>query len=66
MSDRIKQIIKRDGRTVDYDIDKIKVAIYKAAEVLGGKDEEIAEELAEEVERYLVEDLENDKPTIII
>ncbi|MGN1218172.1 MAG: ATP cone domain-containing protein, partial [Phocaeicola sp.] len=30
----IKQIIKRDGRTVDFDIAKISDAIYKAAEVL--------------------------------
>ncbi len=64
MSDRIKEIIKRDGRTVAYDIEKIKVAIYKAAEVLGGKNEEMAEELAEEVERYLVEELDNDRPTV--
>ena len=64
MADRIKEIIKRDGRTVEYNIDKIKIAIYKAAEVLGGKDEHIAEELAEEVERYLVEDLGNDRPTV--
>ncbi|MBQ3924380.1 MAG: anaerobic ribonucleoside triphosphate reductase [Firmicutes bacterium] len=64
MSERIKEIIKRDGRTVEYDIDKIKVAIYKAAEVLGGKNEDMAEDLAEEVERYLVEELNNDRPTV--
>ncbi len=64
MADRIKEIIKRDGRTVEYDIDKIKVAIYKAAEVLGGKNEDMAQELAEEVERYLVEELDNDRPTV--
>ena len=29
--EQIKQIIKRDGRTVDFDIDKIADAIYKAA-----------------------------------
>ena len=27
--EQIKQIIKRDGRTVDFDIDKIADAIYK-------------------------------------
>ena len=36
--DQIKQIIKRDGRTVDFNVDKIADAIYKAAQVLGGKD----------------------------
>ena len=39
--EQIKQIIKRDGRTVDFDIDKIADAIYKAAQVLGGKDYEM-------------------------
>ena len=35
--EQIKQIIKRDGRTVDFDVDKIADAIYKAAQVLGGR-----------------------------
>ena len=33
----IQKIIKRDGRTVDFDIEKITNAIFKAAQVLGGK-----------------------------
>ena len=64
MSHHIKQIIKRDGRTVDYDINKIATAIYKAAEVLGGHNEEMAMNLAKEVERYLVEECHNEKPTV--
>ena len=48
--DQIKKIIKRDGRTVDFDIDKISSAIFKAAQVLGGSDKEMADELASQVE----------------
>lgn len=64
MAERIKKIIKRDGRTVDYDINKIATAIYKAAKVLGGHNEEMAMDLAKEVEKYLVEECNNDKPTV--
>ena len=41
--DQIRQIVKRDGRTVDFNIDKIADAIYKAAQVLGGKDHDMAQ-----------------------
>ena len=40
--DSIKKIIKRDGRMVNYDVNKIANAIFKAAQVLGGKDKEMA------------------------
>ena len=36
--DSIKKIVKRDGRMVDFDVNKIAQAIFKAAQVLGGKD----------------------------
>lgn len=62
--DQIKQIIKRDGRTVDFDIDKITDAIYKAARVLGGRDRDMAQYLARQVELYLVEICHNDIPTV--
>ena len=62
--DEIKQIIKRDGRTVDFDITKISDAIYKAAEVLGGKDRSTANYLARQVELYLVEVCHNETPTV--
>ena len=52
---QIKQIIKRDGRTVDFDSGKIAEAIYKAAEVLGGKDRDMANFLSKQVELYLTE-----------
>jgi ribonucleoside-triphosphate reductase len=60
----VKQIIKRDGRTVDFDIHKISNAIYKAAEALGGKDDEVALYLARQVELYLAQTCENDSPTV--
>ncbi len=60
----IKQIIKRDGRTVDFDSSKISDAIYKAAEVLGGHDRDTANYLARQVELYLVEVCHNETPTV--
>ncbi|MBR3374948.1 MAG: anaerobic ribonucleoside triphosphate reductase [Firmicutes bacterium] len=60
----IKKIVKRDGRTVDYDINKIADAIFKAAQVLGGKDHDLSLEIAEEVEDYLLEVCHNQVPTV--
>ena len=54
--DQIKQIIKRDGRTVDFNVDKIADAIYKAAQVLGGKDYDMARFLARQVEEMCIRD----------
>ncbi len=62
--DSIKKIIKRDGRTVDFDVNKIADAIYKAAKVLGGKDKDMAMYLARQVELYLAEIRHNDTPTV--
>lgn len=61
---QIKQIIKRDGRTVAFDSGKIAEAIYKAAEVLGGKDRNMANFLAKQVELYLTEICHNETPTV--
>ncbi|MFX1486589.1 MAG: ribonucleotide reductase N-terminal alpha domain-containing protein [Promethearchaeota archaeon] len=46
---KVKKIIKRDGRIVDFDPDKIANAIFKAAQALGGKDRSIAVKLADQV-----------------
>lgn len=62
--DRIKQIIKRDGRCTEFHIDKIANAIYKAAEVLGGKDHEMALDLAQKVEQYILDKGLTDSPTV--
>ena len=62
--ERIMKIIKRDGRTVEFDVDKIAQAIFKADQVLGGKDHEMSEYLAKQVELYLLEVCHNSYPTV--
>ncbi len=62
--DGIKKIVKRDGRTVDYDINKIAEAIFKAAQVLGGKDRELSLDIARQVEDYLIDVCHNQVPTV--
>ena len=47
----ITKIVKRDGRSADFNLDKITHAIYKAANALGGRNADMARELAEQVER---------------
>ena len=59
----INQIVKRDGRAVEFDIDKITNAIYKAAHAIGGNDYESAEKLAAKVLEYL-EAEDNASPTV--
>ncbi|MCL2033398.1 MAG: anaerobic ribonucleoside triphosphate reductase [Oscillospiraceae bacterium] len=51
----IKSILKRDGRTTLYDVDKIASAIFRAAKSLGGTNKETALELARQVEDYLAD-----------
>ena len=51
----IQQIIKRDGRMVPFEIDKITNAIFGAAQASGGQDHDMAQELAEQVEKTLEE-----------
>lgn len=51
----ITHIIKRDGAMVPYDRDRITTAIYNAAVAIGGSDRGIAEQVAERVEKTLVE-----------
>lgn len=60
----IERIIKRDGRVVPFDIDKITDAIFNAAQVLGGKDREMSSYLAKQVELYLLEVCHNSVPTV--
>ncbi len=45
----ITQIKKRDGRVVDFDPNKVAMAIFKAAQSVGGEDFELAQKLAREV-----------------
>ncbi|MFH1473763.1 MAG: ribonucleoside triphosphate reductase [Candidatus Aenigmatarchaeota archaeon] len=45
----VSRIRKRDGRIVPFDKEKITIAIFKAAQAVGGSDRKKAEELAEQV-----------------
>jgi ribonucleoside-triphosphate reductase len=49
---------------VEFDIHKISSAIYKAAEALGGRDEEMALYLARQVELYLAQECNVTQPTV--
>lgn len=49
----IKEIIKRDGRKVPFNREKIAIAIFKAAQSLGGNNFEMSQELAQKVEARL-------------
>ncbi len=49
----ITSIVKRDGRMVPFELDKITQAIYKAAQALGGNDRDTAQALANQVVDYL-------------
>ncbi|MBU0457698.1 MAG: adenosylcobalamin-dependent ribonucleoside-diphosphate reductase [Nanoarchaeota archaeon] len=60
----IKEIVKRDGRLVEFDINKIKDAIFRAAESVGGKDKELAHSLALKVFDLLNEQFKNSIPTV--
>ena len=51
----IRTIVKRDGRSVLFDREKITDAIFKAAQAIGGRDRETAAELAAIVEEHLIE-----------
>ena len=62
--EHIKRITKRDGRIADFDINKIAVAIFKAANVLGGTDKKMAEDLANKVEKYILETSGNATPGV--
>ena len=60
----IETIVKRDGRQVPFDPSKITDAIYKAAQVLGGNDREMAEELTQKVIAYLTDELHETRPAV--
>ena len=60
----LTKIIKRDGREVAFDRVKIADAIYKAAQVLGGNNYEMAQDLAEKVETYVENTIQGRIPTV--
>lgn len=60
----ITKIKKRDGREVPFNIEKIASAIFKAANVTGGKDYNTALSLAEKVVEYIECKLDKKVPTV--
>lgn len=50
---KVTQIRKRDGRIVDFDQEKIRVAITKAIEAIGENDEKLANRLSDNVLKIL-------------
>jgi anaerobic ribonucleoside-triphosphate reductase len=60
----IRQIVKRNGRTVPFDEKKIADAIFKAAKVLGGDNYEMAQDLAHQVVLYLEQQYGEVEPTV--
>lgn len=60
----IKTIIKRDGRTAEFQVQKIADAIFKAAQALGGNDYESAKILADQVADYLENSEHISTPTV--
>jgi ribonucleoside-diphosphate reductase alpha chain len=54
---KISKIVKRDGRIVDFDQNKITEAIWRAAQAVGGKDRNLAEKLASQVVELLKKQL---------
>ena len=57
-------IIKRDGRTVLFDIDKVSNAIYRAAQSVGGSDKDVARNLAMKVAQKIKDNLSDTPPTV--
>ncbi len=53
VENKITHIVKRDGRVVPFDKQKITNAIYKAAASVGGHNRALSEKLADEVVRVL-------------
>ncbi|MEG2310636.1 MAG: anaerobic ribonucleoside triphosphate reductase [Clostridia bacterium] len=60
----ITKIIKRDGRKVTFNIEKIAKAIFKAANSVGGNDYEESEELAGKVCEYIEATIKEKYPTV--
>lgn len=60
----IGTIIKRDGRTMEFNLEKISQAIFKAAQAIGGKDYEQAKQLAVQVQEELEKSMGNTPPTV--
>ena len=60
----ITSIIKRDGREVPFELEKITEAIFLAAQATGGRDRATAEKLAKQVVEYIENELHESKPSV--
>ena len=60
----IINIVKRDGRKVPYNREKITNAIFAAAKALGGTDIDTAREITAKVEEYLEKNIADTSPTV--
>ncbi len=60
----ITMIVKRDGRTVPFNVEKIAKAIYKAAESVGGHDYDQSAQISSHVCEYLERKLNGGAPTV--
>ncbi|NMB91057.1 MAG: anaerobic ribonucleoside-triphosphate reductase [Chloroflexi bacterium] len=60
----LEWIRKRDGQVAPFSIEKISAAIFKAARAVGGEDQNLAQELAQEVVWYLQNTIAADTPTV--
>ncbi len=60
----LKTIVKRDGREVPFELEKIADAVYKAAQATGGRDYEMAKEVARAVEEYLESACHAEHPSV--
>ncbi len=61
----IKKIIKRDGRIVDFDVEKIKEAISQAIESVEEPNKELANSLAQEVIKLLNKEFGKSSPPTV-
>ncbi len=61
---KISKIRKRDGRTVDFDQEKITKAVWAAAQAVGGRDRSLAERLSDQVVAILEQRFPAKTPTV--
>lgn len=65
MSPAVTHLVKRDGRVVPWDRERVVVAIYKAAASLGGHDRDLSERLAAEVEEVVFRSFTGVRPPTV-
>ncbi len=61
----IQKVIKRDGRVVDFDLNKIADAIFKAAKAVGGQNRDLSVKLARQVaDSYMRNNSSDSTPSV--